>query len=140
MTTCRIKSKFRRDRAGHQWRVIVASPCQIHLLVIQGKIQYNGHRPLIVKRAVIGSKGGWKLSTIFLSCEMFHDWSIIKLGNILYLLDGISLLYFLKQHLTAFVDSVYWCGLEKRTLHSGIFFSVEFSSHVGCPPSGAKKW
>ena len=25
------------------------------------------------------------------------------------------------------------------TLHSGIF-SVEFSSHVGCPPSGAKKW
>ena len=24
-----------------------------------------GHRPVIVKRAVIGSKGGWKLSTIF---------------------------------------------------------------------------
>ena len=21
-----------------------------------------------------------------------------------------------------------------------VFFSVEFSSHVGCPPSGAKKW
>ena len=31
---------------------------------------------------------GWKLSTIFLSCKVFHDWSIIKLGNILYLLDG----------------------------------------------------
>ena len=28
----------------------------------------QGHRPVIVKRAVIGSKGGWKLSTIFLSC------------------------------------------------------------------------
>ena len=46
-----------------------------------------GHRPVIVKRAVIGSKGEWKLSTIFLSREVFHDWSIIKLGNILYLLD-----------------------------------------------------
>ena len=50
--------------------------------------QTYGHRPVIVKKAVIGSKGGWKLSTIFLSCKVFHDWSIIKLGNILYLLDG----------------------------------------------------
>ena len=33
-------------------------------------------------------KGAWKLSTIFLSCKVFHDWSIFKLGNILYLLDG----------------------------------------------------
>ena len=47
-----------------------------------------GHRPVNVKRAVIGSKGGWKLKAIFLSCMVFHDWSIIKLGNILYLLDG----------------------------------------------------
>ena len=47
-----------------------------------------GHRPVNVKRALIGSKGGWKLSTIFLSCKVFHDWSIIKLGNILYLLNG----------------------------------------------------
>ena len=46
-----------------------------------------GHIPVNVKRAVIGSKGGWKLSTIFFSCKVFHDWSIIKLGNILYLLD-----------------------------------------------------
>ena len=51
-------------------------------------IFFTGHRPVNVKRAVIGSKGGWKLSTIFLSCKVFHDWSIIKLGNILYLLDG----------------------------------------------------
>ena len=48
----------------------------------------EGHRPVIVKRAVISSKGGWKLSTIFLSCKVFHDWSIIKPGNILYVLDG----------------------------------------------------
>ena len=47
-----------------------------------------GHRPVNVKRAVIGSKDGWKLSTIFLSCKVFHNWSKIKLGNILYLLDG----------------------------------------------------
>ena len=46
-----------------------------------------GHKPVIVKRAVIGSKGGRKLSTIFLSCMVFHDWSIMKPGNILYLLD-----------------------------------------------------
>ena len=44
-----------------------------------------GYRPVIVKRAVIGSKGRLKLSTIFLSCKVFHDLSIIKLGNILYL-------------------------------------------------------
>ena len=47
-----------------------------------------GHRPVIVKRAVIGFKGGWKLSTIFLICKVFHDWSTIKLGIILYLLEG----------------------------------------------------
>ena len=46
--------------------------------------QILDHRPVIVKRAVIGPKGGWKLSTIFLSCKVFHDWSIIKLGNILF--------------------------------------------------------
>ena len=47
-----------------------------------------GHIPVNVKSAVTGSNGGWKLSTIFLSCKVFHDWSIIKLGNILHLLDG----------------------------------------------------
>ena len=47
-----------------------------------------GHRPVNVKRAVIGLKGGWKLGTIYTSCKVFHDWSIIKLGNILYLSDG----------------------------------------------------
>ena len=46
-----------------------------------------GHRLVIVKRAVIGSKGGWKLSRIFLSCKLFHDWSKLKLANVLYLLD-----------------------------------------------------
>ena len=58
------------------------------VLAYAGVLHLPGHRPVIVKRALIGSKGGWKLSTIFLSCKVFHDWSIIKLGNILYLLDG----------------------------------------------------
>ena len=34
----------------------------------------KSHISVIVKRAVIGSKGGWKLSTIFLSCKVSHDW------------------------------------------------------------------
>ena len=49
------------------------------------------------------------------------------------------MLHFLKQHLTAFVDLVSWCGLEKGTLHFNIF-SMKFSSLVGCPPAGAKTW
>ena len=45
------------------------------------------HRPVVVKRAVIGSKGGWKLSTIFLSYKVLHDWSIIKLRkNIVFII------------------------------------------------------
>ena len=48
-----------------------------------------GHMPAVVKRAVIGSKGGWKLSTIFLSCKVLHDWSIIKLRRV-YLCWGVS--------------------------------------------------
>ena len=43
-------------------------------------------------------------------------------------------MHVLKQHLTVFVDLVYW-----STLHFDIF-SMKLSSHVGCPPSGAKKW
>ena len=30
------------------------------------RVRSLGHRPLIVKRVVIGSPGGWKLSTIFM--------------------------------------------------------------------------
>ena len=41
MTTCRIKSEFHRNEAGHQWCVIVAFLCQIHLFVFLGKILYN---------------------------------------------------------------------------------------------------
>ena len=41
---------------------------------------------------------------------------------------GISFLSYLKQHLVAFADEVYWCGLECRTLHSGIFFNGIFLS------------
>ena len=57
----------------------------------------TGKKLLVTKRNMRSGSGalstwgtnlGWKLSTIFLNGKVFHDWSIIKLGNILYLLDG----------------------------------------------------
>ena len=60
----------------------------VRSVVVDSLLTVAGRRPVNVKRAVIGSKGGWRLSTIFLSCMGFLDWSIIKQGNILYLLDG----------------------------------------------------
>ena len=99
-----------------------------------------GHRPVNVKRAVIGLKGGWKLSTIFLSCMVYNDWSIIKLGNILYLLDGsiFAVLFGTTSHCFCWLSLLVW--LRKKGPCILVFFSVEFSSHVGSPPSGAKKW
>ena len=81
-----------------------------------------GLRPVNVKRAVIGSKGGWKLSTIFLSCKVFHDWSIIKLGNILYLLDGsiFALLFGTTSHSFCWFSLVVW--LRKKDLAFWYFF------------------
>ena len=38
-----------------------------------------------------------------------------------YLLDGNIFAAFLNQNLTAFVDLVYMCGLEKRTMHFDFF-------------------
>ena len=63
-----------------------------------------------------------ELSTIFLSCKVFHDWSIIKLGNILYLLDGyiFAVLFETTSHCFLLIK---FTGEAKknRTLHSGIF-------------------
>ena len=39
---------------------------------------------------------------------------------------GIYLLHFLKQHLTAFIDLVYWCGLEKMTSQFDLIFNEFF--------------
>ena len=89
----RLEPAAPRSRVKHS----TTEPLRSHILLYYYKAVHRakcyepfniGHRPVNVKRAVIGSKGGWKLSTIFLSCKVFHDWSIIKLGNILYLLDG----------------------------------------------------
>ena len=38
------------------------------------------------------------------------------------------MLYFLKQHLIAFVYEVYWSGLEKWTLYTSFFFNGIFLS------------
>ena len=70
------------------FKMFIGLNLTIFLVLCLKWVMALGHRPVNVKRDVIGSKGGWKLSTIFFSCKVFHDWSIIKLGNILYLLDG----------------------------------------------------
>ena len=63
-----------------------------------------GHRPVIVKRALIGSKGGWKLSTISVYVEKCSDWSIIKLRESIFTRRVYICCTFFKQHITAFVD------------------------------------
>ena len=82
----------------------------------------TGHRPVNVKRAVIGSKGGWKLRTIFLSCKVFPDWSIIKLGNILYLLDRsiFAVLFETTSHCFCWLSLLVW--LRKKDLAFWYFF------------------
>ena len=67
---------------------------------------------------MIGSEAGRKLRAIFKS-KPFHDWSILNMRKqIIYILDlNISLQVF-KQRLTAFVDEVYRCFLEKKFLAS----------------------
>ena len=56
------------------------------------------HRPVVVKRTVIGSKGGWKLSTIFLSCKVLHDWSIIKLRKYIVFIRRVYLCWGVSQN------------------------------------------
>ena len=56
-----------------------------------------------------------------------------------YIINYFQSRYFLCRSETNFSQTkslLVW--LRKRTLHSGIF-SVEFTTHIGCPPSGAKK-
>ena len=50
------------------WWISKWSQFYADILYLTGPMYNNsqyGHRPIIVKRAVNGSKGGWKLSTIF---------------------------------------------------------------------------
>ena len=86
-----------------------------------------GHIPVIVKREVIGLKGGWKFSTIFLSCKVFNDWSIIKPGNTLYLLDGyiFTVLFETTSHCFCGLSLLVW--LRKKDLAFCYFFQLNFS-------------
>ena len=88
-----------------------------------------GHRPVIVKRAVIGSKGRWNLSAIFLSSKVFHDWSIIKLGNIFHLLDGyiFAVLFETISHCFCWLSLLVWPG-KKDLAFLYFFFSRIFLS------------
>ena len=53
---------------------------------------------------------------------------------------GIYLLHFMKQHLTAFEDLVYWYDLEKRPCIFASFFQLNFppmqGAHLQGPKSG----
>ena len=82
-----------------------------------------GHRPVIVRRAVVSSKGLWSAQhNIFLSCKVFHDWSIIKLRNILYLLDGyiFAVLFETTSHCFCELSLLVW--LRKKDLAFWYFF------------------
>ena len=46
------------------------------------------HRPVIVKRALIGSKGGWKLSTVFKLKSVSGLVNNKNMGKYSYFLDG----------------------------------------------------
>ena len=60
--------------------------------------QTNVHRPVVVKWAVICWKGGWKLSTIFLSYKVLHDWSIIKLRKYIVFIRRVYLCWGVSQN------------------------------------------
>ena len=57
----------------------------IVLVLYLKRVLSLGHRPVIAKRALIGSKGEWILSTIFMLKE-FRDWSIIKLQESIHII------------------------------------------------------
>ena len=79
-----------------------------------------------------GSKGGWKLSTIRLNILL--DWSIIKLREI----DGYSFAALFET--ASLLLLIKFTGVAKKNGPCILVCLMEFSSHVGCPPSGAKKW
>ena len=65
----------------------------------------EGHRPVNMKRAVIGPKGGWRLRPI-LQSKLFRDWvNNEHTENKSHLLDKNVFGAIWKQHPTAFV---YW--------------------------------
>ena len=49
------------------------------LVIYLKRVKYLGHRPVIVKRAVIGSKGASGSSGHILSYKVLRDWSIINI-------------------------------------------------------------
>ena len=69
-------------------------------------------------------------SAQYLSCNVFRDWSIVKLWEINHIykkgIGYISLLHFLKQHLSAFADLLVWIRKGPRIL---VFFQWNFLSY-----------
>ena len=88
------------------------------------------HRPVIVKRAVLGSKRGWKHSTKFNS-KVFRDWSILKLRERNHIIRRENICC----NITAFV--VVW--LRKKELAFWYFFNEIFLS-FRVPTFRGQKW
>ena len=75
------------------------------------------HRPVIVKRVVFGLKGGWKLSTIFLSCKVFHDCKyIVFIGRV-----HLCCTFETTSHCFCSLNLLVW--LRKKDLAFWYFFS-----------------
>ena len=74
--TCDGKARFvgeAEEFKQNQERLNILNQCTV-----------DGHRPVIVKRVVIGSKGGWAqrvsgISAQYLSCKVFRVWSMINI-------------------------------------------------------------
>ena len=88
-----------------------------------------GHRPVIVKMEGICTKGGWKLSTIFLSCKVFHDWPIIKLVG---LQIHIPKLYFSRSHIFAMPIAYLILYITLSNFSKNYIFVCSVYINVGC--------
>ena len=97
-----------------------------------------GHRPVLVKRALIGSKGGWKLSTIFTLKSV--SWLVKNkiTGKYSYLLDGyiFAALFETAYHYFCWLSLLVW--LRKNYLAFWYFFQWNFPLMKGAHLQGHK--
>ena len=85
------------------------------------------HRPVIVKRILIGSKGGWKLSTIFKMKSV--SWLVNNTGKKSYLLDGYIFAALFETTYVSLLLLIKFTGVaEKKGPILGFFFNEIFLS------------
>ena len=119
-------------------------PCIKHQIYLPNDRALNTQNHLTWSQTCICKKGSdwlkrWvEASTIYLSCKVFHDWSIIKLGNILYLLDGYIFAVLFETTVHCFCWLSLLVSLRKKDLAFWYFFSRIFLS-CGVPTFRGKK-